>query len=117
MVLTVHERKIYLSCHALVTRTARASEPECDCSNLSAASQASSHTMRRSQTYISFKKLFKNKVTIWIRLWLSEKVITDEMRTHTHKNQRHTLVLRSRQSFNAELTLNHSATVAVLKRE
>ena len=36
--------------HVIVTCTTRASKSECDCSNLSAASQASSQTMRRSQT-------------------------------------------------------------------
>ena len=41
----------------LVTPTTRASEPERDRSNLSAASQANSHTMRRSQTYIYLRKI------------------------------------------------------------
>ena len=50
--------------HALVSRSARASERECDYPILSAGSQARSHTMRRSQTYISLKKGFVQIVFI-----------------------------------------------------
>ena len=48
----IYWRRVYCNVrqqsHALVTRTARTWKPEGDSSNLGAASQASSHTMRRS---------------------------------------------------------------------
>ena len=55
----------------------------------------------------------RHNVTIWISLWLLEKMTTDGIRTHTRNNQRHTLVSKSRKSFNAEQALDHSATVAM----
>ena len=56
-------------------------------------------------------------VTIWIRLWLPEKISKSGIRTHACNNQRYTLVLKTRQFFNAEQMLNHSTTVAnVLKQ-
>ena len=38
---------------------------------------------------------------------------TNETRTHARNNLTHKLVLKSRQSFNAEEALDHSATVAM----
>ena len=55
----------------------------------------------------------RHKVTIWISLRLSEKMTTDGIRTHARNNQKHSLVLKSRQSFNAGQALDHSATVAM----
>ena len=50
MVIHIEER-VGQHAYALVTRTTRTSEQGCDCLNLSAASQASSHTMRQSQNF------------------------------------------------------------------
>ena len=44
----------------------------------------------------------KNKVTSWISLWLSKKMTADGIRTQVRYNQKHTPVLKLRQSFNAE---------------
>ena len=51
----------------------------------------------------------RHEVTILISLWLSEKMTTDGIRTHALDNQRHTLVLKPRQFFNAGQALDHSA--------
>ena len=54
--------------HALVTRTARELQPEWDCWNVSAASEASNHTTRRSQDLITQEKLFLNAVSSNVNL-------------------------------------------------
>ena len=50
------KKNVSQQAHVLVTRIAQASKLECDSSNRSAASQASSHAIRQSQNYIRLHK-------------------------------------------------------------
>ena len=107
------EKNVRQQAHVLVIRTARASGQECDSPNLSAASQASNHTMRRPQTYASFTKIEDIKSQSGSVFGSQKKLATDKTRIHARNNLRHTMVSKSRQSFNAGQALDYSATIAL----
>ena len=53
-------------------------EPEFDCSILTAARQVSSHTIQGGDLILIYiiQENKRHKVTIWISLWMSEKMTT-----------------------------------------